>query len=333
MKKIHVLALSAAVALGAFVTSCDGGSTPSASLKTQADTLSYAYGVQLAESGLSQYLDQLGVVKDTAAFKMSYQYRITNEADPAKKAELEKELTTQLDSLNKANAKNMSQFIKGLNESFNSSSKTQDAYFNGLQLGAQLKAMTDEFQTRVLDDVPANKSALLAGLLNSIQKEKLAVPDAQQIIQNKMMESQAKAQAKQEEELKKSHTATIEAGDKFMAENKTKEGVTTTASGLQYKVVKEGKGTVPTASDRVKVNYKGTLIDGTVFDTNDGQAPIEFGVGQVIKGWTEALQLMPAGSKWILYIPYDLAYGGQAAGSIPPFSNLVFEVELVDVAK
>ena len=140
MKKFQILALGAIAAIGASVASCDGGTaTPNASLKTEVDSLSYAYGVQLAESGLSQYLTQLGVTQDTAMFKASYAQRIAAESDAAKKATLEKELTTKLDSLNKANSKNLALFIKGLNESFNSSSKDQDAYFNGLQIGGQLK--------------------------------------------------------------------------------------------------------------------------------------------------------------------------------------------------
>jgi FKBP-type peptidyl-prolyl cis-trans isomerase FklB len=104
--------------------------------------------------------------------------------------------------------------------------------------------------------------------------------------------------------------------------------------GLQYQVITEGTGEKPTISDRVKVHYHGTLTDGTVFDSSiERGEPAVFGVAQVIKGWTEALQLMPVGSKWILYIPYDLAYGGRDAGKIKPFSNLIFEIELLDIEK
>ena len=103
---------------------------------------------------------------------------------------------------------------------------------------------------------------------------------------------------------------------------------------MQYKVITNGTGEKPTATDRVKVHYHGTLMDGTVFDSSvERGEPTVFGVGQVIKGWTEALELMPVGSKWILYIPYDLAYGGRDAGKIKPFSNLIFEVELLEIEK
>lgn len=123
-------------------------------------------------------------------------------------------------------------------------------------------------------------------------------------------------------------------GEEFLAQNALRDGVKTTESGLQYEIIKEGKGKVPTTADKVKVHYHGTLIDGTVFDSSvDRGEPIVFGVTQVIKGWTEALQMMPVGSKWKLYIPYDLAYGEREAGQIPPYSTLIFEVELLGIEK
>ena len=126
------------------------------------------------------------------------------------------------------------------------------------------------------------------------------------------------------------------AGEKFLEENKTKDGVKVTESGLQYIVEKEGTGVKPTASSKVKVNYHGTLIDGTVFDSSvDRGKPAEFGVNQVIKGWTEGLQLMSVGSKYKFFIPQELAYGAfpRKGGPIKPFSALVFEVELLDIVK
>jgi len=105
-------------------------------------------------------------------------------------------------------------------------------------------------------------------------------------------------------------------------------------AALQYKIIKEGNGAVPTDSSKVKVNYKGTLIDGTQFDSSyDRKEPTTFRANQVIKGWTEALTMMPVGSKWELYIPQELAYGAREAGQIKPFSTLIFEVELVGIEK
>jgi FKBP-type peptidyl-prolyl cis-trans isomerase FklB len=125
-----------------------------------------------------------------------------------------------------------------------------------------------------------------------------------------------------------------EEGEKFLEENKLRAEVITTESGLQYEVLKKGKGKTPTANDKVKVHYHGTLINGTIFDSSvDRKEPVTFGVTQVIPGWTEALQLMSVGSKFKLYIPQELAYGAQQAGQIPPFSTLIFEVELLSIEK
>ena len=124
-----------------------------------------------------------------------------------------------------------------------------------------------------------------------------------------------------------------EAGEKFLAENAKKEGVVVLPGGLQYEVLTEGNGKKPSATDRVQCHYEGTLIDGTIFDSSIKRGePAVFGVNQVIRGWVEALQLMQEGAKWRLYIPYDMAYGEHGAGEmIPPYSALVFDVELIKV--
>ncbi len=127
----------------------------------------------------------------------------------------------------------------------------------------------------------------------------------------------------------------LEEGNAFLEQNKSREGIQTTPSGLQYEVIQEGNGPKPTAEDQVRVHYQGTLTDGTVFDSSiERGQPAVFGVNQVIPGWTEALQLMPVGSKWKIYIPSDLAYGPRGAGAdIGPNSVLVFEVELLEIVK
>jgi FKBP-type peptidyl-prolyl cis-trans isomerase len=123
-------------------------------------------------------------------------------------------------------------------------------------------------------------------------------------------------------------------GERFLAANQLKEGVQVTESGLQYEVLTMGSGPKPQATDRVKVHYHGTLIDGTVFDSSvERGEPAEFGLNQVIKGWTEGLQLMPVGSKFRFYIPQELGYGERATGSIPPYSTLIFDVELLEILK
>lgn len=153
-------------------------------------------------------------------------------------------------------------------------------------------------------------------------KGKIAVQNANELVQKTMSEKAALQSAGVKEE-----------GEKFLAENKNKPGIITTPSGLQYEVIQMGTGKKPGLQDKVKTHYHGTLINGKVFDSSKQRGePISFPVNGVIKGWTEALQLMPVGSKFKLYIPYQLAYGERGAGAdIKPFSALIFEVELLDI--
>ena len=141
-------------------------------------------------------------------------------------------------------------------------------------------------------------------------------------------------QKRQAEKMKAMYGKNIDEGEKFLSENKKRDGVQETTSGLQYEVITQGTGPKPGPTDVVKVHYTGTLLDSTKFDPSvDRGEPASFGVNQVIKGWQEAIQLMPVGSKYKFYIPYELAYGEQGQGPIPPYSTLVFEVELLDIVK
>ena len=141
-------------------------------------------------------------------------------------------------------------------------------------------------------------------------------------------------QKRQAEKMQAMYTKNIEEGENFLSENKKREGVQETTSGLQYEVITLGTGAKPVATDIVKVHYTGMLIDSTKFDSSvDRGAPAEFGVNQVIQGWQEGIQLMPVGSKFKFYIPYELGYGENGTGPIPPYSILVFEVELLEIVK
>lgn len=152
----------------------------------------------------------------------------------------------------------------------------------------------------------------------------LSIDEAKTIINDFFMQLQ--------EQINKAAGETLKKGEEFLAENAKRPGVVTLPSGLQYEILSAGTGRKPSATDRVQCHYHGTLIDGTVFDSSVQRGePAVFGVNQVIPGWVEALQLMPEGSRWKLYIPSKLAYGERQAGSIPPNSALVFEVELIKV--
>ncbi len=152
----------------------------------------------------------------------------------------------------------------------------------------------------------------------------LSIDEAKTIINDFFMQLQ--------EQINKAAGETLKKGEEFLAENAKRPGIVTLPSGLQYEILSAGTGRKPSATDRVQCHYHGTLIDGTVFDSSVQRGePAVFGVNQVIPGWVEALQLMPEGSRWKLYIPSKLAYGEHQAGSIPPNSALVFEVELIKV--
>lgn len=198
------------------------------------------------------------------------------------------------------------------------SDKAKVSYTIGQQLGQQLKKSGLDIDADVL-------AASVSDVLNG--KESRLKPED-------MQAAMMKAQQAQVEKAAEAGKANREKGEKFLADNKAKAGIKTTASGLQYEVLTEGKGASPKATSVVKVHYTGTLTDGTKFDSSlDRGQPTEFPLNQVIKGWTEGIQLMKVGGKSKFYIPSDLAYGQNSPPSIPPNSVLVFEVELLDIVK
>lgn len=192
------------------------------------------------------------------------------------------------------------------------------SYGIGRQMGDQLAA--DPF-----DGV--NADAVAAGLIDSLTGKPSAID--QETMAKAFQEINEIMQAKQAEQAK----AAAAEGEAFLAENAKKDGILVTESGLQYEIITEGSGDKPSAESVVSTHYHGTLIDGSVFDSSvDRGQPAEFPVNRVIAGWTEALQLMPVGSKWRLFIPHNLAYGAQGSGgAIAPYSTLVFEVELLEI--
>lgn len=198
------------------------------------------------------------------------------------------------------------------------STKAKASYAIGLQIGQQLKDSG-------LKDLDLN--ALKQGLEDVLTERQPAL--ALDVLHDALRQIHEQAMEAKKKEADKAAQASID----FLKQNLTKGGVKSTESGLQYTILKQGNGNIPSATDRVRVHYTGQLIDGTVFDSSvERGQPAEFPVSGVIRGWVEALQLMPIGSKWRLYIPQELAYGSQGAGAaIPPYSALIFDVELLDI--
>ena len=227
----------------------------------------------------------------------------------------------------------MADFIQGFKEMIKSGDDPKKAaYVMGMDIAKQLSMTILPNITKEFTDTPDSivKEKLLQGFSAALENDTTLFTQkaAEEYFRTKQ---QLNKEAKQE----KLYGANRDAGRKFLEENAKKDSVVTLPSGLQYQVLVKGEGEVPQATDRVKVHYEGRLIDGTVFDASarHGGEPAEFTPQQVIPGWTEALTMMPVGSRWRLFIPYDLAYGDRDQGQIKPYSTLIFDVELVEIVK
>lgn len=225
------------------------------------------------------------------------------------------------------------EFVKGINEGANAGDdKKRAAYIMGLQVGQQISSQLVKGVNHEVFGEDSTKTIslknLLAGFISGATGKKglMTQENANQIAQSKMEAIKAKTMQKQ-------YGPNKAAGEKFLAANKKKAGVVTLPSGLQYKVIKEGKGAIPADTTTVKVQYEGRTIDGKVFESSykNGQGPMTMQPRQMIPGWTEALTHMPEGSVWEVYIPQNLAYKDRQAGQIKPYSALIFKIELVKV--
>ena len=285
------LTIVAAMAIVAAGFTACGNGTPKANLKSDVDSMSYAIGMAQTQ-GLKEYLvDRLGV--DTA---------------------------------------NIGEFIKGLNEGVNAGdNKKKAAYYAGIQIGQQISnQMVKGINHEVFGDDSTKSISLknfMAGFISgTLGKQGLmTIEQAQTVAQTKMQEIKAR-------EMEKTYGPNREVGEKFLAANAKKEGVKTLESGVQYRVIKEGTGAIPADTSLVIVHYEGRLLNDSVFDSSYKRGePITLRCNQTIKGWTDAMVHMPAGSVWEVYIPQDLAYGEREQGIIKPFSVLVFKIELLEV--
>lgn len=227
----------------------------------------------------------------------------------------------------------MADFVRGFKEiAENGADPKLKAYAIGMEIANQVNSRMLPSITNEFTDSPDSIITTLfyRGFVDALTADTTHFKEAD--AQAYFKEKQAADKLAKEEKL---YGPNREAGKKFLEENAKNDSVITTPSGLQYKVLVKGEGEVPQVSDKVLVNYEGRLIDGTVFDASakHGDKPASFRANQVIKGWTEALTMMPVGSKWQLFIPYQLAYGERNSGQIKPYSTLIFDVELVGIDK
>ena len=282
----------AAMAIAVVAMISCNGNNPKPSLKTDVDTLSYAIGMAQSQ-GLKDYLANAKGVDTTY----------------------------------------MAEFIQGVTDGTKAADdKKMAAYVAGIEIGQQISNnMMKGLNYQLFGDDSTQTVSLnnfMAGFVTAVtgKEGKMTVQEADSI-------AQALFEAIKAKQMEKRYGENRTAGEAFLADNAKKEGVKTLPCGVQYKVLKQGNGAMPADTNTVVVNYEGRLIDGTVFDASNrhGDKPAEFKVGQVIKGWQEALKAMPAGSEWEIYVPQNLAYGAQQSGQIPPFSTLIFKVELVEV--
>lgn len=228
----------------------------------------------------------------------------------------------------------MADFVKGLNDGANAGDdKKKAAYYAGIQIGQQISNQMVKGVNHELFGEDSTKTISLknfmAGFIAGTTGKKALMPmeKAMEVAQTKMQQIKAK-------NMEKEYGPNKVAGEKFLAANKTKPGVKTLKGGVQYKVIKEGSGAIPTDTSNVKVHYEGKTIDGKVFDSSYTRGePVTLRANQVIKGWTEVLTHMPVGSVWEVYIPQELAYGEREQAQIKPFSALIFKIELVSIEK
>lgn len=285
------LSFVAALAIAAAAFTSCGESTPKANLKSDVDSMSYAIGMAQTQ-GLKDYL----------VMRMDVD-------------------TTYMD-----------EFIKGLNEGANAGdNKKKAAYYAGIQIGQQI---SNQMVKGINHEVFGNDSTqtismknFMAGFISGTTGKNgiMTLQQAGEVAQTKMQQIKAKSMEKIYGDNKKK-------SEEFMAKNAKAQDVKTLESGVQYKVIKEGNGAIPADTSMVKVHYEGRTIDGKVFDSSYKRGePISLRANQVIKGWTDALVHMPAGSTWEVYIPQELAYGEREQRDIKPFSALVFKIELISV--
>ncbi|MCR5678604.1 MAG: FKBP-type peptidyl-prolyl cis-trans isomerase [Prevotella sp.] len=291
MKKITFMATTA-IAIATMMTSCNMGN-PKATLKTDLDTLGYAFGGQLGNDIANQ--QKMGQLPVDSAY--------------------------------------LADFIKGVREGFKTGdNKKRQAYYVGVSVGQYLSGQAAQY-----DELIANydstkvlpRNNVLAAFIKAFEGRKMR-------LSNEQMDSAVYGfrNAAREKSLEKKYGDNRRKSEEFIAEKAQEDGIQKTTNGVLYRIITNGTGEKPQLSERVKLDYEGSLMDGTVFDSSFQRGePITLSVGSVIPGFSEVLQEMPMGSEWEVFIPQDLAYGAQEAGTIPPFSALTFRIKVHEIVK
>lgn len=308
MKKILIITIAGITALA----SCKGGKNTEAvtfdAMTTENDSLSYFLGTEVANSFVQSKIDK---AFEPTAFAKGMKDGFDEAKFLVEVKDIEPQLRAKFMELYQDTT--TTTYVGKAAGAFNGLNNIADTlnYYIGTDVSSRLakNGFKEYF----------SQNAYLQGINDVMSKLPLKVnSDSMQKKAQSIVDAKGKILAKD--------------GEDFLNAKSALEDVVTLPSGLRYKVITKGNGAIPKATDRVKAHYHGTLIDGTVFDSSvDRGQPLEIGVNQVIPGWTEALQLMPVGSKWELYIPYNLAYGPNGSQNIPPYSTLIFEVEVLDI--
>ncbi len=335
----NIIAVATLFSIG--FSACTESSESKLTFSSKMDSLSYAIGTEYyANTGMKMHLSNpnLELLIDTAEISKLYKAQIDIAEDDAKKNNLQKELKLKIDSIKEENQKVLNEVARGLADANTLKTRLEKAYVRGLSLGLRIEddrminkyAMALFGSDEIADEI--NREAFFAGINTSLTNSDPVLKDTEEIITRKIQEN-SKAREEQDRLVREKYAHNAVAGKEFLDKNKLNADVVELSNGVQYKVLKQGSGAKPNVTDSVVINFKGTLIDGTVFHSTSevNQKPLIFTLDKILQSWSLVIQQMPVGSKWVIYIPESQAYGLSEVDKIPPLSTLIFETELLSI--